>query len=164
MSQGSTTPVSRRTVAKGAAWAAPVILGGAAAPAYASSPPPVAPELDPQAFCKHPGEPKRYHVGVIWQNTLPCETTVTITAIQLTPNASGEPPVTFPGSTTFSVSANSTTTQVYDSNLTEASSNGTVTVQYTYTDCSGTVVTETASLSAASLPPCQQLGISDYPH
>ncbi|NYF99045.1 hypothetical protein [Janibacter cremeus] len=37
MSEGTTKPVSRRTVAKGAAWATPVILGGTAAPAYAAS-------------------------------------------------------------------------------------------------------------------------------
>lgn len=37
MSEGTTTPVTRRTVAKGAAWTAPVILGGVAAPAYAAS-------------------------------------------------------------------------------------------------------------------------------
>ncbi len=34
-------PVSRRTVAKGAAWAVPVVAVGAAAPAFAASTPPV---------------------------------------------------------------------------------------------------------------------------
>lgn len=37
MTEETTKPVSRRTVAKGAAWATPVILGGVAAPAYAAS-------------------------------------------------------------------------------------------------------------------------------
>lgn len=53
MSEGTTTPVSRRTVAKGAAWAAPVILGGAAAPAYASSGGP--PTVSIGGACKAPG-------------------------------------------------------------------------------------------------------------
>ncbi|EYT48854.1 hypothetical protein [Brachybacterium muris] len=37
MSETTRQPISRRTVAKGAAWTAPVILGGIAAPAYAAS-------------------------------------------------------------------------------------------------------------------------------
>lgn len=49
----ATKPVSRRTVAKGAAWAAPVILGGVAAPAYAASGP--APTLSIGGACKAPG-------------------------------------------------------------------------------------------------------------
>lgn len=45
--------VSRRTIAKGAAWAVPVIVVGAAAPVAAASVPP--PVFDPAKFCKRPG-------------------------------------------------------------------------------------------------------------
>lgn len=163
MTEATSDPISRRTVAKGAAWSAPVILAGTVAPAMAASPPPVNPSLDPNGFCKHPGNPKRYHVGIIWRNTLPCTTTVSITGITLTPNASNEPAVTFPGSTTFTVGGNSTATKIYDSNLTEASSNGTVYVNYTYTNCDSETVTAAVPLSAPSLPPCPKV-IGDYPH
>lgn len=46
-------PISRRTVAKGAAWTAPVILGGVAAPAYAASG--NKPTIIPGPSCKQPG-------------------------------------------------------------------------------------------------------------
>jgi hypothetical protein len=47
---------TRRTVAKGAAWAVPVIAVGAAAPVMASSPPDIDVELDPLLSCKFPGQ------------------------------------------------------------------------------------------------------------
>lgn len=53
MSEEATTQVSRRTVAKGAAWAAPVILGGTAAPAYAASG--GGPTITAGPACKLPG-------------------------------------------------------------------------------------------------------------
>lgn len=53
MIEPTSKPVSRRTVAKGAAWTTPVILGGVAAPAYAASGP--TPTLSLGAACKAPG-------------------------------------------------------------------------------------------------------------
>lgn len=162
--KGADASMKRRTVVKGAAWAAPVVTMGVAAPIAAATPPPVIPTLDPNGFCKHPGNPKRYHIGISWENTLTCDTTVTVTNITVTPT-SGQV-VTFPALGSFTVSAGTTTTQVYDSNLTTNSANGTVNVQYTYTDCSTppVTVTEAAALTAPDLPPCQQLGVPDYPH
>ena len=53
MTEATSKPISRRTVAKGAAWTAPVILGGVAAPAYAASG--GKPTIVPGAACKQPG-------------------------------------------------------------------------------------------------------------
>ena len=73
------------------------------------------------------------------------------------------PALRLAGSTTFTVGGNSTATKIYDSNLTEASSNGTVYVNYTYTNCDSETVTAAVPLSAPSLPPCPKV-IGDYPH
>lgn len=53
MTDTARQPISRRTVAKGAAWTAPVILGGVAAPAYAASG--NEPTITPGPSCKQPG-------------------------------------------------------------------------------------------------------------
>ena len=53
MTEATSRPISRRTVAKGAAWTAPVILGGVAAPAYAASG--KTPILSIGGACKAPG-------------------------------------------------------------------------------------------------------------
>lgn len=53
MTEATSRPISRRTVAKGAAWTAPVILGGVAAPAYASSG--KKPVISGGPACKLPG-------------------------------------------------------------------------------------------------------------
>ena len=54
MSETTRQPISRRTVAKGAAWTAPVILGGVAAPAYAASG--KRPVITAGLACKLPGK------------------------------------------------------------------------------------------------------------
>lgn len=53
MTEATSRPISRRTVAKGAAWTAPVILGGVAAPAYAASG--GKPTIVGGGMCKLPG-------------------------------------------------------------------------------------------------------------
>lgn len=55
-------PISRRTVAKGAAWTAPVILGGVAAPAYAASG--TKPSIVPGPSCKQPGNSCNKDFGI----------------------------------------------------------------------------------------------------
>ena len=53
MTEPTSKTISRRTVAKGAAWTTPVILGGVAAPAYAASG--QTPQLSLGQACKAPG-------------------------------------------------------------------------------------------------------------
>src|SRR5690606_7264472 len=60
--------ISRRTVARAMAWPVPVIAVARKAPAVAASPPPVVPEFNAGTFCKHPGNPKYYHVLIDFTN------------------------------------------------------------------------------------------------
>lgn len=165
-SRGDGVELRRRSVVKGAAWAAPVVSLGVAAPLSAASPPPVAPTLDAGGTCKHSNEPpqsQRYHVAVVWENTLDCETTVTITSITVAPNSGTG--VGFTGiPSPFTVSGSGTVSHYYDSLPTPNMANGTATVTYTYTDCGGNGVAETVPLTFSSLPPCQSGITSDWPH
>jgi hypothetical protein len=61
-SQGIGVGPSRRTVAKGAAWAVPVIAVSAAAPALASSGGIIV-QFDPDASCKYPGQSTTFKWG-----------------------------------------------------------------------------------------------------
>ena len=152
----------RRTVVKGAAWAAPVVTMGVAAPSLAASPPPVNPTLTSEGFCKHPGNPSRYHLGITWNNGLPCETTITITSIKLT--AFSEQPVSFEGLSPVTVPRYDSVGRTYDSVETDNSSNGTAYVNYTFTDCEGATIESTVPLTIVGLNPCQSGIFEDWEH
>lgn len=162
MPSNNQSTISRRSVAKGVAWSVPVVTLATAAPAMAVSEAPVAPSVG-EGSCKHSNE-KRYHIELVFTNSLNCSTTVTVTSFTVTPN-SGKP-VSFSSSTTptFTLTrrgtAGSSTTLVYDSDEVDAISQGTATVTYTYTDCSGKVVSTTQSINVPNLNPCK----FRYPH
>ncbi|MGN7248240.1 hypothetical protein ACTHQ1_10985 [Janibacter anophelis] len=166
MTDTARQPISRRTVAKGAAWTAPVILGGVTAPALAASPPPVFPVLNVSGTCKHsnlPPNAQRYHIGVTWNNTLQCETTVTVTSISVFPNSgTGVNFTALPDS--FDVGAGETDNRHYDSNPTPNMANGTVRILYTFTDCDGNTVDGNVPLTVDTLNPCQSGIYQDWPH
>ncbi len=64
------TQISRRTVARGVAWSAPIAVMATAAPAFASSTPPVVASQCGTA-CKHPGaaQSKTYHFTFCFKAT-----------------------------------------------------------------------------------------------
>jgi hypothetical protein len=154
--------VSRRAIVKGAAWTVPAIAVAAAAPAIAATP------LVTFAIglaCKHPGNPKHYHFNLEVTNNGSVTTTVTITSAVFDPSAASDPLVTIstlPGP--FTIGAHQTVCIVVDSDLTQASSNGTLIVSYDYTDENGVTQHFTAALDVSSLLPCTQYDIPDYPH
>lgn len=149
----------RRTVVKGAAWAAPVITLGVAAPSLAATPPPVAPSVG-QGSCKHTSGVKRYHIELIFTNNLSCDSKVKITSFVVTPNSGQSVP--FSGlETDFTLEGNSSRSWVYDSEVVGNMANGTVDVTYTYTNCDGDVVDESQSINVSSLPPCS-FGYPDH--
>lgn len=167
MTEATSRPISRRTVAKGAAWTAPVILGGAAAPAYASSPslPPVFPELAVKGTCKHASNDV-YHVGVVWKNTQTCippkGTTVKVTSIVAIPNSgTGIDFLGLPHQ--FDVAAGSTANAVYHSEPAPNMANGDATITYTYTDCDGIEQLGQVPLYVDSLKSCPAIGVPKYP-
>lgn len=85
MTSENTTGLSRRTLAKGAAWAAPVVAVAAAAPQVAASPVCLEYNFDGTNACKSPGEGSRfYHLVLRICNT--CKTgsiSVSFTIAQL---------------------------------------------------------------------------------
>lgn len=158
--EGSDQQMRRRTVVKGAAWAAPVVTLGVAAPSLAASPPPVAPSLGGTS-CKHTEGVKRYHVELVFKNGLNCPTTVHISKFVVIANSGQE--VTFsdyPPVTDFQIPRYSQLSWVYDSDVMGNISQGNVQVVYTYTDCDGNVQNGDVTLNVGELPPCD----FPYPH
>ena len=150
--------ISRRTIAKGAAWAAPAITLGVAAPSLAASPPPVGPSVGDDS-CKHTKSINRYHIELIFTNNLACKTNVVITSFVVNPNSGQDVP--FDGiDYDFEINAKDSMSWVYDSQVVGNMANGTVDVVYTYTNCRGEKVDETQSINVSSLPPCE----FPYPH
>jgi hypothetical protein len=154
--------VSRRTVVKGAAWTVPAIAVAAAAPAIAATP---LVTFAVGLACKHPGNPKHYHFNLDVTNNGSVTTTVTITSAVFDPSAASDPTVTITNlPDPFTIGAHDTVCIVVDSDLTQASSNGTLIVSYDFTDENGVTQHFVAALDVSSLPPCQTLGIPDFPH
>lgn len=75
---GAGSAVSRRTLAKGAAWAAPVILSAAAAPAYAASAPDVIVGKTPCSNGSGNLDNTPFTVQTIYNATLPVGTVFTV--------------------------------------------------------------------------------------
>lgn len=70
--------VTRRTIAKGAAWTVPAVVVAAPAASAATSPPdPVDPEASPGTFCQH-SNVNRYHGVFCFNNTAGVPVTVTL--------------------------------------------------------------------------------------
>lgn len=152
--------MKRRTIVKGAAWAAPAITVGVAAPQSAASPPPVAPSIG-NSSCKHTKSVSRYHIELIFTNSLNCSSTVNITSFVVNPFSGQDVPFTEPPvETNFTLSAKGSRNWTYDSDVVGNMANGTVDVTYTYTNCQGQTVSEFQSINVSSLPPCD----FDYPH
>ncbi|EWT03686.1 hypothetical protein N865_08985 [Intrasporangium oryzae NRRL B-24470] len=152
--------VSRRTVVAGAAWTVPAIVVASAAPAMAATP---IVTIGVGLACKHPGNPKHYHFNLTVKNNGGTTTTVTITSIVLIPTSGQN--VTFSTlPAPFDVAAHSSVCVVVDSDLTANSANGTLKVGYDYTDSNGQTQHFDAAIDVSSIPPCQQIGVPDYPH
>ena len=157
---GGDGQMKRRTVVKGAAWAAPVVTMGVAAPMAAASPPPVAPSVG-DGSCKHTEGVKRYHIELEFSNSMSCDTDVVITNFVVNPFSGQDVPFSDPPvDTQFTIPAEGSLSWEYDSDVVGNIANGTVDVTYTYTDCQGEVVSEFVSINVSSLPPCD----FDYPH
>lgn len=159
MTEATSKPISRRTVAKGAAWTAPVVTLGVAAPMAAASPPPVNPTLGAES-CKHTEGVKRYHVQLVFKNGLNCATNVVMSKFVVISNSGQTVTFTPPPLMSFSIPRYSELSWTYDSDEMGNISQGNVQVVYTYTDCDGQVVSEDQTISVGQLPPCT----FPYPH
>lgn len=130
----NTSGISRRTLAKGAAWAAPALTIAAAAPAMAASPV-TPPTWEQVAACKSPGNscstfPKGYAFTYRVCNPNPYPISVTITGYTVTGTQLG----LTPGSgSTFTVAANGCeTVTVYTNSSNSANQAFTYSANYRY--------------------------------
>lgn len=140
----------RRAVVRGAAWAAPTIVLGAAAPAEASSPPPLAATA---SWSCAPGGPKgswRYRVTVTLTSGLACTTVVRIQSAQL--RVGGHKILDH--SMSMSVPGKGSTSQGINSDVTSSSGQGVMTLTYSYRDCAGITRAETRQIALNPLGEC----------
>ena len=154
--------ISRRTIAKGTAWAAPVIAVGVAAPAYAASPGEIL--TGNGAACKLPGNSqglyKGYALGFSAHNSLGNSLVITIISMTLNGIPLGDLKIINLngclnlGVDSFTVPANADYPNLVA--LTQGAGNsqaGTLAVTYTITGGSGGTVTVSTEVDAA--PPIQ---------
>ena len=153
--------ISRRTVAKGTAWAAPMIAVGVAAPAYAASQGGIL--TGNGAACKLPGNSqglyKGYALGFSAHNTFDDPLIITIISMTLNGDSLGNVriinlDVCLPlGTNTFTIPADTNFLNLVA--LTEGAGNsqaGTLAVTYTISGDPGTV---TVSTEVGATPPIQ---------
>lgn len=151
--------ISRRTVAKGVAWAAPIIVVAPAAPALTASPDPDEPVEPTSASyaCKITAGGLQYEFHLIFGNTLDVDSTVCLTGGTMYPNGCSSVGVdltTATPETCYPVSAGLTQEFVVTSYETTCMANGWMNVQYTYTDADGKVVPTHARVEFNSVTPC----------
>lgn len=157
-----TSGISRRTLAKGAAWAVPTVAVAAAAPAYAASKPEIEIDWGNSSACKIPGKSmkhcydKGYVLWGVFKNNTALAATVTISTMTvggvlrclaaLVDYASPSTTCTTTlGSLTFNIAAGQTRYIAIFSNSSTDSSSTDVTVDFTYT--LGTQAAKSASQS-----------------
>lgn len=155
--------VTRRTVAKGAAWTVPVVAMATAAPIATASPRvPVDPEFTGN-WCKHPGNPKYYHNTMSWTN-LDSECSVTVTLGMMDINGVERPASASIGGslvTQFTLEPSEELCFSVDAGLYGNSANGSGILYFTWTiNCpneppvGGSDQVETTVGSDNNLPPC----------
>lgn len=142
--------VSRRTVVRGAAWAAPAIMIASAAPAIAASPGPVVPSGSGSA-CKHPGNPKWYHFTFCFENTSAASITVTLDHMTVNGLLPEDPQPIIP--TSIVVPAGQKVCKYVDSGLWGNSANGQAILYFNYSS-GGQQYSNSISTNANDLPPC----------
>lgn len=154
MTEPTTSGISRRTLAKGAAWSVPAAAVVAAAPAYAASPKPcvgaVCVTLTGDA-CKHPGNPKWYHFGVTIKNDSLTDT-FTVNFVSMNVNGELKTPTSSPGGLIpagTTIAPNTTTSLVVDAGLYSNSANGVATLTFSVNGVAGSATT-----NVNDLPPC----------
>lgn len=142
--------ISRRRVVAGAAWTVPAVMVASAAPAVASSLPPVYPDLKNASACKLPGSSwpdsygcwdQGYVLFVEFVNTFDYPVSVTVTGISVT----GVPDMQLVGTTLtsacsttvscFDIAAKgSTQVAIFGNSSTNSASNVDVTVAFSWHD------------------------------
>lgn len=145
--------VSRRTLAKGAAWTVPAVAVVAAAPAYAKSGEPVVPSYTPGSFCNHPGNPKYYHARFCFKNT--SDTAITVTFVRMNVNGENRDVVQ---PLTLEIAARKECCSNVDAGLFANSANGYATLYFRYVYMGQTINGTVRTTDNNNIPPCHTVG------
>ncbi|MGA4670226.1 hypothetical protein ACPCG0_10610 [Propionibacteriaceae bacterium Y1923] len=160
--------ISRRTVAKGVAWAVPAVMVAGAAPAYALSP-----QLSGSigSACKYPGSSvggcdMAFRIGSTWTNTGTTTLSVTFSAVVQSTNLTQIgvviDGVAYPAgsSPTVLITPGTHTIEVYSADTNSGNRSGTLTVTASYVFNGVTYTPKAEMTSAANFPPCN---VTTYP-
>lgn len=148
VSEGQGT-MRRRTVVKGAAWAAPVVTLGTAAPAEAASPAPIASTVSWTCAKAQRGS-WRYTISLSLSNGLQCGTSVRVSTFKVSVRGH----VIVSGSRVIEVPAGQSRTVSFTSQTTQQSGPGTGAFTYTYRDCGGYTRQESRAVQLTALASC----------
>jgi hypothetical protein len=145
--------VSRRAVARGAAWTVPLVAIGVAAPAFAASPGGPPATVNPDSSCKCPGgnQPFMYHLDVNFTTPTTDTWTITLTNVTLDADPNTATPVLYAGNFT---SGSGTIT--FKFSTTNSKSGYAVTISYTATDVTTneTFTVTNLNLGTVKFNPC----------
>lgn len=139
----------RRTLVTGAAWAAPVVTLGAAAPAEAASPSPISASV---SWTCTPGRKDQwtYTVSLTLTNGLGCGTSVRVSSLKVSVGGS----LVVSGSRVVQVPPGQSRTVSFGSQPTRRSGVGTGSLTYSYRDCGGTTRQESRAVRLTALSSC----------
>lgn len=149
--------VTRRTIAKGAAWTVPAVVVAAPAASAATSGP-VIPSFDPGTFCKHPPT-NQYHGGFCFNNTSDESITITFTEFAVDGNLNGTFTV-IPGAitpATLTVGAGVECCIQVDSANAGSMANGQARLSFSYPYGGDTVRASVKTEVTNDLPPCDNV-------
>ena len=155
--QGNPSPgVRRRAIVKGAAWATPAVMVAAAAPTAAASPV-IVPTFSPGTFCKHPGNPKFYHLVICFENNSASIVPVTLDTLAI--GATVKPAfVSIGGAQTqsFTVAAGQSRCLYVDAGTYDNSANGAAVLEFSYIFGGATVQDQLVggTITDSALNPC----------
>lgn len=119
----------------------------------------MAPNSDSSSACKVTGSGDHYYeFTLVWDNTLEVSSTLCLTGGSMVPNgcpavdvilATASPQACVP------VPAGGQATIVVDSEVTSCLANGVMSVTYTYTDSTGAIVSDDATVTFNTVLPCK---------
>ena len=157
MTEQTQSGISRRTLAKGAAWTVPAAAVVAAAPAYAKSGI-IDPSYEPGTFCKHPPT-NHYHAGFCFTNSSTEPITITLTKFEVDAQNNGNW-VTVGGTITpmtITVAAGKTCCVEVDAGSAASMANGTGRLTFSYPYGGKTITDSIKTENKNELPPCDNV-------
>jgi hypothetical protein len=142
--------LSRRTVARGAAWSIPIVAVSVAAPAFALSPAKAA-TITSVTVCQCQGQgTKKYRLTATFTNT--SNHTFTVTNVSITEASNTLSNQTPSSSATLNIAAGPGTTALdFYFNRQSNGTNGTYTIQYTLTDTTANFTYPATSFTTPTL-------------